>query len=203
MKKTNLPVVVIILSVVTVAAALLSSCIPAEVTPLVITATSMATSVPTEINMNTTTPDPCASENIEATLIEFDKLSREFSDVFVLAQNTGAAQLGTLISQMQEIRRKAEDFKVPACLNTIKGYQVGFMNSAINATLLTFSSFAGDKNLTKEQATAAFTQINQQMMQANEFGNRYTSEMARLMGITLPAPSPIPTSATLEATLLP
>jgi len=100
-----------------------------------------------------------------------------------------------------EIRRSAEDFTVPACLNTLKEYQLGFMNTALNTSLLLYSSFAADKNLTNEQANAIFTQVNQQMAQTNEFGNQYTIEMARLLGVTLQAPPTLePTAVGTAAT---
>ncbi|MGB8984749.1 MAG: hypothetical protein WCC12_22980 [Anaerolineales bacterium] len=183
MNKTNSTTPVIILSVVAIAASLLSSCTPTATLP------PAETDVPTAV-LPTTTPDPCAPENIESTIVEFDKLSREFSDSFVLAQNTPAAQLSPTIAAMQNIRRRAEDFTVPSCLFKLKEYQLGFMNTAINTSLLLYSSFSGDpsQTLNQEQVNTIVGQVNQLMAQANDFGNKYTTEMARLMGITLTPP---------------
>ncbi|RPJ27308.1 MAG: hypothetical protein EHM33_08540 [Chloroflexi bacterium] len=192
MKKTGTTAIVIILSIVAIVVivvSLLNTRPPAEVAP---TPTSTGTATPILTPTLTHTPDPCAPENIEAAIIEFDKLSREFSDTFVLAQNTAAAQLSPVIIKMQEIRRHAEDFMVPACLSTLKEYQLGFMNTAIEASLLLYSSFSGDPNqsLTQAQVNDIVAQVNQRMAETSEYGNKYTAEMGNLLGVTLTAPPP-------------
>ncbi len=198
MKKTGSTTAVIILSalgIIVIVGSLLNLRTPSPATPTA-TATVFLTATSSQ------TPDPCAPEHIEATIVEFDKLSREFSDVFVLAQNTQAAQLAPLISKMQEIRRKAEIFAIPGCLSVLQEYQLGFMNTAIATSLLLYSSFPDNTTptVTKEQIQKIVIQVNQNMAQANDYGNKYTAEMARLLGITLTpsstsAPSSTPASA--------
>ena len=147
---------------------------------------------------STNTPDPCSTERIGDTVSRFDRLSREFNDAFVLAQNTPAAQLSTNITELQRIRRAAEDFVVPGCLDELKRLQLGFMNSAIDATITLYSNFSGDPNqqVTEEQVKTAVLAVNQSMTAAQEYSFMYTVEMGRLLGITL-TPSPtIPPSGT-------
>lgn len=146
----------------------------------------------------TNTPDPCSTERIADTITRFDRLSREFNDAFVLAQNTPAAQLSDNITELQRIRRAAEDFMIPVCLDELKGLQLGFMNSAIDATITLYSNFSGDpnQNVTQEQVELAVATINQSMVAAQEYSFLYTVEMGRLLGITL-TPSPtLPSSGT-------
>jgi hypothetical protein len=198
MKKTGSTAIVIVLSIVAIVVivvSLLNMRAPAEEHPAP-TGTATVVQTPTL----TQTPDPCAPQNMASTIMEFDKLSREFSDTFVLAQNTAAVQLSPVISEMQEIRRRAEDFRVPPCLATLKEYQLGFMNTAIDTSLLLFSSFTGDPNqtITQEQVNAIVAQVNQLMTQTSQYGNQYTIEMARLLGVTLtpsrtPRPEAVPT----------
>lgn len=200
---------IMILSIVIVlvlVVSLLNACVPAAPAPI---PTTMNTEAILSTATITDTPDPCARENIQATIVEFDKVSREFSDVFVLAQNTPAAQLSPTISDMQKIRRSAEDVQVPLCLAALKEYQLDFMNTAIDVSLLLYSSFSVDpsKTLTQEQINNIVAQVNQRMNQASDYSKKYTIEMARLLGVTLTpsptAPEPTGTPATGVATSTP
>lgn len=139
----------------------------------------------------TNTPDPCSTERIADTIARFDRLSREFNDAFILAQNTPAAQLSGNITELQRIRRDAEDFAIPVCLDELKRLQLSFMNSAIDATITLYSNFSGDPNqkMNEEQINLAVTAINQSMSAAQEYSLMYTVEMGRLLGVTL-TPSP-------------
>ncbi|RPI92606.1 MAG: hypothetical protein EHM40_02255 [Chloroflexi bacterium] len=193
MKKTGLAAAgIIILSLVAIlviVVSLLNAAPPALPAPAINhTQTKAITLTPTL----TATPDPCSVENFQGTLMAFDQVSREFSDAFVLAQNTPAARLSTVIPDMQKIRRRAEDFAVPPCLTTLKEHQLGFMNTAIDVSLLLYSSFSGDPNqtLTQEQVNGVVAQVNQLMTQASDYARQYQTEMARLLGVTLtPSPS--------------
>ncbi len=198
MKKAGSAIVIILslVAITVIVVSVLNVRAPASVDPTP-TAVPSAT-VPVFLTTTlSSTPDPCAPENIEATIVEFDKLSREFSDTFILAQNTPAVQLSPVISKLQQLRRSAEDFKVPGCLSTLKEHQLGFMNTAIATSLLLYSSFAGEatQTMTKDQMSKIVLQVNQYMRQASDYGNKYTIEMARLLGITLtPSYTPEPTS---------
>ena len=165
-----------------------------------ITSTASNTPIP-PTSTSTSTPDACALEYISATIARFDRLSREFSDAFLLVQNTPAAQLAPGISELQRIRRDAQDFAIPACLGDLKEYQLGFMNVAIDAAVILYSNFSGDPNktMTQEQVDLAINIVNQRMVEANQLSTQYTVEMARLLGITLTPP--LPTAETLDMQL--
>src|SRR6266540_2455166 len=108
MKRTrSVAIGVIVLSIVAIIVIVISllNVAPQAEPSLTPTSTEVATSTPTI----TPTADPCAPENLRDTIMEFDKISREFSDTFVLAQNTAAAQLSPTIIELQRIRRSAED----------------------------------------------------------------------------------------------
>jgi len=109
---------------------------------------------------------------------------REFDDASLLASNTPQAQLSSVISDMQEIRRNAEDQIVPACLVNLKQIQLAHMNTVIN-TLIGFLGGA-------DQAS-----LNQGSDIARQQHNQYAIEYARLLGLTVVSP-PTPTLGAQE-----
>jgi len=165
-------------------------------TPEVPTATEPV--IPTLADTNT--PDPCSPEALNITVAGVDKIMREFRDAFVLAQNTPARDLAPNISELQRIRRNAEDFNVPSCAATLKTYQLGYMNAAIDAALALYGNFSGDPNkvLTQADVDSAIALVTQRIMESNDYENKYIFERARLLGIELPTFTP---TVTLEATV--
>jgi hypothetical protein len=97
---------------------------------------------------------------------------REFDDASQLASNLPAQQLPETISNMQRIRRAAEDLQTPDCLSTLKTHQLNHMNVMIQ-TLLAFVGGSDQETLTNGLANAR-----------QEY-NLYSLEIARLLGITL------------------
>jgi hypothetical protein len=138
-----------------------------------------ATSLPA-----TNTPDPCAPENIEAEVQRIHAYMREFDDGSTLAASRPREELAASISDLQRIRREAEDQPTPSCLATLKTYQVTHMNSVIN-TLVAFMGGA-------DQAA-----VDQGIALARDQHDKYTLELARLLGITVePASSTTPLEQT-------
>ena len=125
-----------------------------------------------EAETATSSTDPCLSENMNETVKPINDLQREFDDASELAANLPREQLQPLISDMQRIRRAAEDQVVASCLITLKTHQLAHMNAVID-TLLAFVSGA-DVN-----------ELNQGMAEARNQYDLYTFEMARLLGVTL------------------
>lgn len=136
--------------------------------------------IPTETAVQpTSTPDPCAKENLDATIKDVNDLMREFDDASKLASNLAKDQLPPSISDMQRIRRAAEDQKVPKCLAALKQHQLAHMNSVIN-TLLAFVGGADSNTL------------NNGLAQARKEHDLYTLEIIRLIGLTPTAPAVTP-----------
>lgn len=163
-------------SLLIVLAAILTACVAAPVvenaTPdtqyIIVTATPPAA---------TNTPDPCAPENIEAEVQKIHAFMREFDDASTLAANRPRQELAASISDLQRIRREAEDQATPPCLAALKTHQVSHMNTVIN-TLVAFMGGA-------DQAS-----VDQGIALARDQHDQYTLELARLLGITVePAPS--------------
>jgi hypothetical protein len=77
-----------------------------------------------------------------------------------------------VISNLQRIRREAEDVQIPACLATLKTHQLNHMNQMIQ-TLLEFVGGANQEALTNGLELAR-----------NEH-DLYSLEIVRLLGITL------------------
>jgi hypothetical protein len=120
----------------------------------------------------TKNPDPCAPENLPGEAKKVNDLMREFDDASALASNTPQEKLGSAISELQRIRRQAEDQQVAACLVTLKKHQLEHMNIVIK-TMLAFMGGAGQQML------------NDGISQARSEHDLYAVELARLLGVTL------------------
>lgn len=120
----------------------------------------------------TDTPDPCASENIEAEVQKIHAYMREFDDASTLAASRPREELAESIAGLQGIRREAEDQPTPSCLATLKTHQISHMNSVIN----TLVAFMGGS----DQAT-----VDQGIALARDQHDQYTLELARLLGLTV------------------
>ena len=120
--------------------------------------------------ISTSTPDPCAVENLSESIKEVNDLMREFDDMSKLATNISREQLPELISEMQRVRRAAEDQQVPACLSTLKVHQIAHMNTVID----TLIAFLGG---------AKAEELNAGIQRAGQEHDLYTLEIARLLGI--------------------
>jgi hypothetical protein len=135
---------------------------------------------------STNTPDPCASENIEAEVQKVHKHMREFDDASTLAASQQREQLAGPIGELQRIRREAEDQPAPACLAALKTYQISHMNAVIN-TLVSFMSGADQES------------VDQGIALARDQHDKYTLELARVLGLTVepaavvtPEQTPVP-----------
>jgi hypothetical protein len=135
----------------------------------------------------TNTPDPCAPENVEAEVQKVHKFMREFDDASSLAASRPREELATAISDLQRIRREAEDQVIAYCLGDLKTYQISHMNSVIN----TLIAFMGGSN----QDT-----VDQGIALARQQHDAYTLELARLLGLTIEAATVIPAATATPAT---
>jgi hypothetical protein len=120
--------------------------------------------------MPTFTPDLCSVENLSTSIKEVNDLMREFDDISRLAASVTREKLPELISEMQRIRREAEDHETPPCLSTLKIHQITHMNIVID-TLIAFMGGAQSEALTDG------------MNRAGQEHDLYTLEIARLLGI--------------------
>jgi hypothetical protein len=116
--------------------------------------------------------DPCSTQNLPATVQPINDLMREFDDASQLASNLPIAQLPGVISNLQRIRRDAEDVEIPVCLGTLKTHQLNHMNLMIQ-TLLAFVGGANQETL------------NTGLEQARKEHDLYSLEIVRLLGVTL------------------
>jgi hypothetical protein len=123
----------------------------------------------------TATPDPCLPANIGAPVNKIHALMREFYDASALVSQTPMDKLPLVIPSLQEIRRKAQDQAVPACVEKLKSLQIAHMNLVIN-TSMAFLNKADPDTLVQGIAQSA---------KANE---DYRREMARLLGVTYTPP---------------
>lgn len=157
---------------------------------LVVFLSACGNNIPTSAPSATSTPDPCAPENIEVEVQKVHKFMREFDDASSLAASRPREELADAISDLQRIRREAEDQVIPHCLGDLKTYQVSHMNSVIN-TLVAFMG-GSDQQI-----------VDQGIALAREQHDQYTLELARLLGLTIEAATVIPPPAETPATPTP
>lgn len=134
----------------------------------------------------TNTPDPCASENIEAEVQKIHAYMREFDDASTLAGSImqgvskgqmSMSELNNAIPNLQRIRRDAENQQTPTCLANMKTFQISHMNAVLNS----LNAFlAGNQEAFDQSVVAARNQHDQ-----------YALELARLLGITVEPASSI------------
>ena len=121
------------------------------------------------------TPDPCSAQNLPSEVGTVNQNMREFEDLSRVAQNVPQTGLYESVTDLQRVRRAAEDLAVPACLVDLKKYELAHMNAVIN-TLVAFMGGAAPENL------------NQGISASRQLHDQYTLEMARLLGLTVVVP---------------
>jgi hypothetical protein len=151
-------------------------------------AATQVETLPTATNLPS--DDPCSTQNLPATVQPISDLMREFDDAAQLASDLPAPQLPEVISNLQRIRRDAEDVRIPDCLSTLKTHQLNHMNLMIQ-TLLGFVGGAEQQALTNG------------LEQARKEHDLYSLEIVRLLGITLAPITATPGSQDTPATNTP
>jgi hypothetical protein len=154
-------------------------------TALFFSSCSSSTASPT-VPVATTTPDPCAPENIRGTAETVHEHMREFDDSAAIAANSKQNQLADPIADLQRIRRNAQDQNVPQCLAKLKELQLQHMNTVIN-TLLAFMGGANQDD------------INKGIELARQQHDAYSLELAHVIGLTLIVVTPTTGSETPPA----
>ena len=169
MKKNILPVI----SAAFIFTILLAGCGGFQTPTAVVVTATVEPATPTL----TSTPDPCAQQNIHDAVDKVHQHMREFDDAAILASSIPRDQLNSSIADLQRIRREAEDEIIPSCLSDLKRFQIQHMNSVID-TLIAF--LRGSEQQTLDQGIALARQQHDQ----------YILELARLLGIT-PVPATV------------
>lgn len=136
------------------------------------TSTEAPTLVPSQAPTITSTPDPCAPENVEVEVQKVHRYMREFDDASSLAASRPREELADAIAELQRIRRETEDQLTPGCLADLRTFQVSHMNTVIN----TLIAFMGQND---QQV------VDQGIALARQQHDRYTLELARLLGLTV------------------
>ncbi len=176
MYKTAVPCLIIGVSL------LLAACGPGN-KPQPVTATlpdsTAAPSVPAS-----PTPDPCNAENLPDTVNKVNTYMRQFDNKATIASGAAQSELAKIIPDMEALRRSAGDEAIPACLAELKGYELLYMDTVIK----TLHEFLG---------TPKANIIAADILEARKYHAQYTTELARLTGLALPAtPSSTPVTAT-------
>lgn len=142
---------------------------------------------PTNSPFPTATLNACASENVPAQVDRLHAITREFDDTFGLAQSLRLEQAIPLVSEMQRIKRTAEDLEVPPCLVKLKEYQLLYMNTGIQVFTTVYSVTSANPNIDQNTLNSVTAPLLEQVLGAAKL---YLDEQAKLLGWT---PIPIPT----------
>lgn len=132
------------------------------------------------------TPDPCAGAALQAAAQAVHSKMREFDDASALASVTPRDQLPAVITDLQRIRREAQDLSVPSCLDNLKRLQIAHMNTVIETLMAFLGGASGDV-------------VNRGVSQARQLHDLYTLELMRVLGLTLVPATASPTLTTPEA----
>jgi hypothetical protein len=124
---------------------------------------------------STAAVDLCSEAALPGEIEKVNNLMREFDDYSRLASSTPQEQLVQVIPPLQEVRRRAEEQKVPDCLLELKKLQIGHMNTVIEILMVFMANSQADN-------------VNQGIAQARDLHMQYDIEIARLLGLTLVAP---------------
>jgi hypothetical protein len=108
------------------------------------------------------------------------------------------------VVELTRVRRSAEDYQAPACLSLLKEYQIGMMNSYLQALMALLSALQVQVNplpgMTQEQYDQAYNAAvsqyyalaGQHLENAAGLKTKYELEKSRLLGVT-----PVPTPTTI------
>lgn len=116
--------------------------------------------------------DPCAAPNLPTTVQELVNLMSEFDNISQQVPGASTQQYPSIISELQRVRRAAEDTQIPPCLGTLKTHQLNHMNLMIQ-TLIAFVGGTSQEEL------------NAGLENARKEHDLYSLEIVRLLGITL------------------
>jgi len=122
---------------------------------------------------SSSTPDPCTPGNLPGSVEVLNEYMRQFDSHAALASNIAQSQVRLVIPPMQEIRRGAQTLAVGACLANLKRLQLQYMDT----TLQTLQAF--------QAPTPDASAIASGILQARNYHDEYTLEMAHLLGVTL------------------
>lgn len=123
----------------------------------------------------TPTPDKCSPQAVGEYYDAINHVGRRFSDALDLADTTPRMNLPSVISDLQAIRRDAEDLDVPPCAEKAKQALVSFMDKSIDG----FLAFLGQKP--DAVVNAAFDEASKAM-------DNYLTELLTLEGMITPTP---------------
>lgn len=143
----------------------------------------------TGIETPSSTPNPCAPNQIGKEIDKINELMRAFDDATFIANLTDQKLLAQPIMEMQAIRRQVENLEMPSCLKNLQVSAISYMNMVINY----LAHFMG--GISQEQ-------INAEIAASQNLRIAYEEEIARQIGATyVPPPTRIPvTPATPKPT---
>jgi hypothetical protein len=119
------------------------------------------------VSFSAPTPTPTCAQQAAHFLDEIFAIQDEWKDAETLAGSTPRMSLPPIVSNFQEIRRRADAITAPECAEQAKSYAVDYMDRTIEAYLL-FLSQESD------------TDITNKFDEANRAYDNYFDEVAKI-----------------------
>ncbi len=155
---------------------LLAACATAPLPALSPSATPAPSATPSPAGPLTPTPDLCSEANLPATAKFVNAYVYQFDKYATISPTVPQSQLPQIITAMQAIRKAASDQAVPPCVTDLKHYALLYMDTTVQ-TLISF------------QANPKIETLTAGIQQSKKYNDQYAAELARLVGVTLAAPS--------------
>jgi len=105
---------------------------------------------------------PCGTSKVNKAIDDMSTVAEEFDDAFAVANSTARMSLSGPISEMQNVKRNADDIVVPVCLENAKQLLVGGMQTSIDG----FIAFLGQEP--DDVVTSYFVDAGQQLAIATD-----------------------------------
>ncbi len=100
-------------------------------------------------------PQTCVEQSADF-LSAIDKISAEWDDANVLANQTPKIALSPQVAQLQAIKREADALKPPDCASNIQAFLSEYMDNTINGYLKFMSDSPAMEKLYFDTASTAF-----------------------------------------------
>ncbi len=156
--------------------ALLAACGSTPPQPTSVPPTAQAQSTTAPAATPSATPDLCTQARLPESVKIVNTYVQQFDNYSSLSVQVPPAQLPQLTAAMKSIRQALQQQAVPPCLTDLKHFALQYMDTVIQTVV-------------GYQTKPDINSLNTGIEQARKYNDQYAIELARLLGVTLGAPS--------------
>ncbi len=155
---------------------LLAACGSASPQPTGVTPATQAQSTTPPPATPSATPDLCTQGNLPHSVRIVNTYVQQFDNYSSLSVQVPPAQLPQIVAAMKSIRQALQQQAVPPCLTDLKHFALQYMDTVIQTVV-------------GYEAKPDINSLNAGIEQARKYNDQYAIELARLLGVTLGAPT--------------